>query len=63
MYNFFQSCMGKDVTLHVSATNPAMNLYHKFGFKVQEFVVDFYDKYFTADSTQCKHAFFMRLTR
>lgn len=63
LYHLIQSCMGKDVTLHVSATNPAMNLYHKFGFKVQEFVVDFYDKYFTADSTQCKHAFFMRLTR
>lgn len=55
--------MGKDVTLHVSATNPAMTLYHKFGFKVQEFVMDFYDKYFPADSIQCKHAFFMRLTR
>ena len=55
--------MGKDVTLHVSATNPAMNLYHKFGFKVQEFVVDFYDKYLPPDSIQCKHAFFMRLRR
>ncbi|XP_046442219.1 cysteine-rich protein 2-binding protein-like isoform X1 [Daphnia pulex] len=63
LYHLIQSCMGKDVTLHVSATNPAMTLYHKFGFKVQEFVVDFYDKYFPADSTQCKHAFFMRLTR
>lgn len=58
-----QSCMGKDVTLHVSATNSALNLYHQFGFKVQEFVVDFYDKYLAADSTQCKHAFFMRMTR
>jgi ribosomal protein S18 acetylase RimI-like enzyme len=55
--------MGKDVTLHVSATNAAMSLYNKFGFKVQEFVVDFYDKYLPADSTQCKNAFFMRLTR
>lgn len=61
---YFQSCMGKDVTLHVSATNnAAMNLYHTFGFKVQEFVVDFYDKYYPADSSLSKHAFFMRLTR
>ena len=29
-----QSCMGKDVTLHVAKDNPALNLYHKFGFKV-----------------------------
>jgi cysteine-rich protein 2-binding protein len=55
--------MGKDVTLHVSPTNPALNLYHKFGFKVEEFIQDFYDKYLPADSTECKHAFFMRLTR
>ena len=55
--------MGKDVTLHVSATNAAMSLYNKFGYKVQEFVVDFYDKDLPADSTQCKNAFFMRLTR
>lgn len=59
----FQSCMGKDVTLHVSATNTAINLYHQFCFKVEEFIVDFYDKYLPASSAECKHAFFMRLTR
>ena len=58
-----QSSRGKDVTLHVSATNPAVHLYHKFGFKVQEFVGDFYDKYYPADSNECRHAFVMRLTR
>ncbi|KAI8508942.1 Cysteine-rich protein 2-binding protein [Branchiostoma belcheri] len=63
MYHLIQTCMGKDVTLHVSATNPAMMLYQKFGFKVEEFVLDFYDKYYPEDSTECKHAFFLRLRR
>jgi cysteine-rich protein 2-binding protein len=55
--------MGKDVTLHVSATNPALILYQKFGFKVEEFVQDFYEKYLPEDSTDCRHALFMRLSR
>lgn len=63
IYHLIMSSRGKDVTLHVSATNPAVHLYHKFGFKVQEFVGDFYDKYYPADSNECRHAFVMRLTR
>ena len=59
----FQTCMGKDVTLHVSATNSAMLLYQKFGFKPEEFILDFYDKYYPADTQECKHAFFLRLRR
>lgn len=55
--------MGKDVTLHVSASNPAMLLYQKFGFKTEEYVLDFYDKYYPLESTECKHAFFLRLRR
>lgn len=55
--------MGKDVTLHVSATNSAALLYQKFGFKVEELILDFYDKYFPADSKECKHAMFLRLSR
>jgi len=55
--------MGKDVTLHVSASNPAMLLYQKFGFKPERFDADFYDKYLPPDSTECAHAFFMRLRR
>ncbi|KAH0514668.1 Cysteine-rich protein 2-binding protein [Microtus ochrogaster] len=57
------TCMGKDVTLHVSASNPAMLLYQKFGFKTEEYVLDFYDKYYPLESTECKHAFFLRLRR
>jgi len=63
LYHLIMSSRGKDVTLHVSATNPAVHLYHQFGFKVQEFVADFYDKYYPAESNECRHAFFMRLTR
>ncbi|PSN49328.1 hypothetical protein C0J52_04289 [Blattella germanica] len=63
LYHLIQTCMGKDLTLHVSATNPALILYQKFGFKVEEFVQDFYDKYFPADSKECKHALFLRLSR
>ena len=55
--------MGKDVTLHVSASNPAMMLYQKFGFKAEQFIVGFYDKYFAAESNECRNAFFLRLQR
>ncbi|XP_071996758.1 cysteine-rich protein 2-binding protein isoform X3 [Engystomops pustulosus] len=63
IYHLIQTCMGKDVTLHVSANNPAMLLYQKFGFKTEEYILDFYDKYFPIDSKECKHAFFLRLRR
>ncbi|MEE6517958.1 hypothetical protein FKM82_028593 [Ascaphus truei] len=63
IYHLIQTCMGKDVTLHVSANNSAMLLYQKFGFKTEEYVLDFYDKYYSVDSKECKHAFFLRLRR
>ena len=63
LYHLIQTCMGKDVTLHVSANNPAMLLYQKFGFKPEQFILDFYDKYYPSESTECKHAFFLRLRR
>ncbi|XP_076234847.1 ada2a-containing complex component 2 isoform X2 [Calliopsis andreniformis] len=63
LYHLIQTCMGKDVTLHVSATNPALILYQKFGFKVEEFVQDFYDKYMPPSSRECRHALFLRLSR
>lgn len=59
----WQTCMGKDATLHVSASNSAMLLYQKFGFKTEEYILDFYDKYYPLDSKECKHAFFLRLRR
>ncbi|XP_069090841.1 cysteine-rich protein 2-binding protein isoform X2 [Pleurodeles waltl] len=63
IYHLIQTCMGKDVILHVSASNPAMLLYQKFGFKTEEYVLDFYDKYYPLDSKECKHAFLLRLRR
>lgn len=63
LYHLIQTCMGKDVTLHVSATNPALILYQRFGFKVEEFLYDFYDKYLPEDSPECKHAMYLRLSR
>lgn len=55
----------KDVTLHVSVTNsPAILLYQQFGFKPEEFIVNFYEKYYPADYLEhSKNAFLMRLKR
>ncbi|XP_044726737.1 cysteine-rich protein 2-binding protein [Chrysoperla carnea] len=63
LYHLVQTCMGKEVTLHVSATNPAVILYQKFGFKVEEFIQDFYEKYMVDNNRECKHALFLRLGR
>ncbi|XP_037048827.1 cysteine-rich protein 2-binding protein [Bradysia coprophila] len=63
LYHLTQTCMGKDITLHVSASNPAICLYQKFGFKIEEVILDFYEKYLPKDSKQSKHAFFLRLKR
>ncbi|XP_033737802.1 cysteine-rich protein 2-binding protein-like [Pecten maximus] len=63
LYHLIQTCLGKDVNLHVSATNSAMLLYQHYGFKPEEFILDFYDKYYPEDSRECKHAFYLRLRR
>lgn len=63
LYHLIQSCQGKDVILHVSVNNPAMILYQKFGFKVEQFCVNFYDKYYPMKYHLSKHAFLMRLRR
>jgi len=47
----------------VSANNPAVLLYQNFGFKVEEHIKDFYDKYLPVDSNECKHALLLRLAR
>ena len=64
MYHLIQSCQGKDITLHVSATNSAMILYQKFGFKPEQFIVNFYDKYYAENDVRfSKNALFVRLRR
>ncbi|KAH8552572.1 hypothetical protein BGW37DRAFT_489461 [Umbelopsis sp. PMI_123] len=63
LYHLFQTAISKDITLHVSANSPAMILYQKFGFKPEEFIINFYDKYLPPDSSYSKNAFFLRLRR
>ncbi|KAH8391933.1 hypothetical protein KR215_009992, partial [Drosophila sulfurigaster] len=63
LYHLIQTCMSKDITLHVSASNSAVMLYQKFGFKIEEVILDFYDKYLSNDSKQSRNAFFLRLMR
>ncbi|GFR06483.1 cysteine-rich protein 2-binding protein [Trichonephila clavata] len=63
LYHLIQTCWGKDVTLHVSASSAAITLYEGMGFEVEEFIHDFYDKYLPPDSKECRHALFLRLRR
>jgi ribosomal protein S18 acetylase RimI-like enzyme len=64
LFHLIQAAHGQDITLHISVTNPAMILYQSFGFKVEEFIQQFYEKYYPEKDTRiCKHAFFMRLKR
>lgn len=62
LYLLIQKCPC-DMTLHVSVNNTAFILYQKFGFKAEQFILNFYDKYVKDDNTSfsSKHAFFIRL--
>eukprot|EP01104_Vermistella_antarctica_P006486 TRINITY_DN1718_c0_g1_i1.p1 TRINITY_DN1718_c0_g1~~TRINITY_DN1718_c0_g1_i1.p1 ORF type:complete len:408 (-),score=63.70 TRINITY_DN1718_c0_g1_i1:53-1276(-) len=63
LYHLVQTNFGCDTTLHVSATNHAMLLYQRFGFKAEGFVVDFYKQFLPKDSQECPHALFLRRRR
>ncbi|KAF9113383.1 Cysteine-rich protein 2-binding protein [Mortierella sp. AM989] len=63
LYHLIQASNGKDITLHVSANNPAMIMYQKFGFKPEQFLINFYKEYLPQDSMMCHNAFFVRLRR
>ncbi|KAF2884371.1 hypothetical protein ILUMI_21820 [Ignelater luminosus] len=63
LYHLIQTSIGKDITLHVSQSNPALFLYQKFGFKVEYVVLDFYNRYMRDDTRESKHAYFCRLER
>ena len=75
MYLLLQNAPPRDITLHVSATSPAMLLYNKFGFKPEQFIRNHYDRYysiaeadevcrFTSTVTPfSRHAFLLRLRR
>ncbi|OJA20444.1 hypothetical protein AZE42_05730 [Rhizopogon vesiculosus] len=53
----------RDITLHVSANNPAMLLYNRFGFKAEEFIAGFYENYLDSQSRASMNAFRLRLRR
>ncbi|KAH7335485.1 hypothetical protein B0J17DRAFT_720010 [Rhizoctonia solani] len=63
LYHLIKINPNHDISLHVSATNPAMLLYNRFGFKAEEFVVGFYDDYLDDQSKLCKNALRMRYRR
>lgn len=62
----------KDVTAHVAVGNPALLLYQSFGFKPEEFIVDFYSKRYhqhgfeeedAGPNPASRNAFFVRFRR
>ncbi|KAK0497364.1 hypothetical protein EDD18DRAFT_151449 [Armillaria luteobubalina] len=61
LYHLIQLNPHKDITLHVSANNPAMLLYNRFGFKAEEFTVGFYEAYLDPQSRSSTNAFRLRL--
>ncbi|KAJ8695043.1 hypothetical protein PTI98_007666 [Pleurotus ostreatus] len=61
LYHIISMNPGKDISLHVSANNPAMLLYNRFGFKAEEFIVGFYEDYLDHQSHASKNAFRLRL--
>ncbi|XP_046688248.1 cysteine-rich protein 2-binding protein [Homalodisca vitripennis] len=64
LYHLIMTCRGKDITLHVSASNTsALLLYQQFAFKPQEFIQNFYDKFIPPTSRECRHAYFLRLSK
>ncbi|GFY48008.1 cysteine-rich protein 2-binding protein [Trichonephila inaurata madagascariensis] len=63
LYYLVQTCKGKDVTLHVPASSTAISLYCGIDFEIEQFIHNFYDKYLPPNSKECRHAYFLRLSR
>ena len=63
LYHLIQSCMGKDITLHVSVDNPAMLLYQSMGFKTERYCLGFYNDYYPEGHYLSKNAYYMRLRK
>ncbi|KAF9244146.1 hypothetical protein BU15DRAFT_71710 [Melanogaster broomeanus] len=63
LYHLISLNPHRDVTLHVSANNPAMLLYNRFGFKAEEFIAGFYEDYLDSQSRASMNAFRLRLRR
>ena len=64
-----------DISLHVAADNPALVcpthlvlsngeiMYQSFGFKAEEYIVNFYDKFYDESDRRKRDALFLRLRR
>ncbi|KAF9219705.1 hypothetical protein BS17DRAFT_372672 [Gyrodon lividus] len=63
LYHLISLSPHRDITLHVSANNPAMLLYNRFGFKAEEFITGFYEDYLDSNSRVSMNAFRLRLRR
>lgn len=63
LYHLIQTSPGKDITLHVSTTNPSLHLYQKFCFFIVDTIPKFYDKFMPSNSELSHDAFFMCLRR
>ena len=63
IFIFLKESIAFNVTLHVSVNSPAILFYQKFGFKIEEYVKNFYDKYYTEEHSLSKDAFLMRLCK
>ena len=60
LYHILHQFKNVDVGLHVRADNMAMLLYQKLGFKPEQFIVGFYEKFLRRDSSEVKNAFYLR---
>lgn len=70
LYAVVKATGRKDVTVHVAVGNQAMMMYQKFGFKAEEFIVDFYGERYRHDGGEgrepdpaSRNAFFLRLRK
>jgi ribosomal protein S18 acetylase RimI-like enzyme len=64
MLYLIQTCPNDyDVNLHVSVNSSVVVFYQKFGFKIEEYIKNFYDKYYSNETRLSKDAFLMRLSR
>ena len=62
IFYLLQTAKDCDITLHVACNSPVVVFYQKFGFEIEEFIKNFYDKYY-AQTNLSKDAFLMRLAR
>lgn len=63
LHLLIQTVPDRDITLHVSVSNNATLLYNRFGFKAEEYILDFYHRYLPKHSPLCPHALLLRLRR